>query len=70
MLVVADSSPLIVLIHIGHVEILSQLFGTVLIPPAISAELRNEKRPPVIHSNREPSRLWIDKDTFQFSAVA
>jgi len=63
-------SPLIVLINIGQIEILSQLFGAVLIPPVISAELRNEKQPPVIHSNREPSCLWIDKDTFQFSAVA
>ena len=70
MLVVADSSPLIVLINIGHIEILSQLFGTVLIPPVISAELRNEKRPPVIHSNRVPPRPWIDKDPFQISAIA
>ena len=37
MLVVADSSPLIALINIGHIEILPQLFGTVIIPPTVGA---------------------------------
>jgi predicted nucleic acid-binding protein len=35
MLVVADSSPLIALINVGHIDILPQLFGTVIIPPAV-----------------------------------
>lgn len=39
MIVVADSSPLIVLVNIGHIEILSALFGEVFIPPQIAAEL-------------------------------
>jgi predicted nucleic acid-binding protein len=59
MLVVADSSPLIVLINIGHIEILPRLFGTVLIPPAISAELRNEKRPKAIRSFIENPPAWL-----------
>jgi len=49
---------------------LNGLTDKLRIVAAISAELRNEKQPPVIHSNREPSRPWIDKDTFKFSAFA
>lgn len=45
MIVVADSSPLIVLVSIGQLEILSALFGEVFIPPQIAAELSEAKRP-------------------------
>lgn len=37
MIVVADSSPLIVLVNIGHIEILPALFHEVFIPPQIAA---------------------------------
>ena len=39
MIVVADSSPFIVLIAIGHLGVLPQLYGKVLIPPEVAAEL-------------------------------
>jgi predicted nucleic acid-binding protein len=45
MIVVADSSPLIVLVNIGHVQILPTLFQEVFIPPQIAAELADPKRP-------------------------
>lgn len=48
MLVVADSSPLIVLIQIGHIEVLPALFGQVVVPPAVLAELRSPHRPPEV----------------------
>ena len=48
MLVVADSSPLIVLIKIERIELLPKLFKEVLIPPAISMELRAPTRPQVV----------------------
>jgi predicted nucleic acid-binding protein len=44
MLVVADSSPLIVLVQIGHIEVLPKLFGQIVIPPAVAAELRSSHR--------------------------
>ena len=44
MIVVADSSPLIALINIGHVDVLPQLFGQVIIPPEISVELNAPNR--------------------------
>jgi predicted nucleic acid-binding protein len=45
MIVVADSSPLIVLVNIGQIQILPALFGAVIIPPQIAAELSDGKRP-------------------------
>ena len=45
MIVVADSSPLIVLVNIGQIQILPALFATVIIPPQIAAELSDAKRP-------------------------
>ena len=36
--VVADASPLIALDHLGHLDLLRELFGTVLIPPAVARE--------------------------------
>ncbi len=40
MLVVADTSPIIALIQIGHVEILPSLFDRVMIPTQVTDELR------------------------------
>lgn len=44
MIVVADSSPLIVLINIGHIDVLPRLFGQVIIPPEVSVELNAPTR--------------------------
>jgi predicted nucleic acid-binding protein len=52
MLVVADSSPLIVLINIGLIDILPDLFGKVIIPPEVATELAQDKRP-------QPVRAFI-----------
>jgi predicted nucleic acid-binding protein len=59
MLVVADSSPLIARISIGHINILPQLFGTVIIPPAVGAELRDVKRPQAIRSFIVRPPTWL-----------
>jgi len=40
VIVVSDTSPLTALISIGKAEVLRSLFGEVLIPPAVYAELR------------------------------
>jgi len=39
MIVVADTSPFVALIKIGHVHILSQLFVSVVVPPEVMSEL-------------------------------
>jgi hypothetical protein len=43
--VVADTSPLIALQQIGHLDLLQTLFGTVLIPSAVAAEALSVDRP-------------------------
>ena len=48
MLVVADSSPIILLIIIGQIEVLPKLFKQVVIPPEVSAELLHSKRPQAV----------------------
>jgi predicted nucleic acid-binding protein len=44
MIIVADSSPFVVLVAIGHVDALPLLFGEVFIPPEVESELRSAKR--------------------------
>jgi predicted nucleic acid-binding protein len=39
-LVVSDTSPIRALAHLGRVELLRDLFGEVLVPPAVAEELR------------------------------
>ena len=40
MLVVSDTSPICALAHLNHLDLLGRLFGEVLVPPAVAAELR------------------------------
>jgi predicted nucleic acid-binding protein len=59
MIVVADSSPLIVLVNIGHIEILPALFGEVFIPPQIAAELSEAKRPHPVRNFIAGKPAWL-----------
>jgi predicted nucleic acid-binding protein len=61
MLVVADSSPLIVLIQIRQIDVLSALFGEVVIPPEVSAELRDSKRPRAVHEFLVSQPVWLSE---------
>ncbi len=42
MIVVSDTSPINYLLEIGHIDVLSKLFGTIVIPTAVFAELKAE----------------------------
>lgn len=59
MIVVADSSPLSHLIRIGHVEILSKLFGHVLIPTKVAAELAHSKAPDMVREFMAKPPDWL-----------
>lgn len=59
MLVVADSSPLIVLINIGHVELLPRLFGEVVVPPAVVEELKQLRRPQAVRDFAASLPAWF-----------
>jgi predicted nucleic acid-binding protein len=48
MIVVADSSPLIVLATIGHQDVLCTLFQQVVVPPEVASELASPKRAEVV----------------------
>lgn len=50
MIVVADASPFIGLIKIGHIDVLPRLFGNIYIPLEVAAELRAPARPPAVLS--------------------
>jgi predicted nucleic acid-binding protein len=52
MIVVADTSPINYLILIGHIDVLAQLYGEVVIPPAVQQELHAPLAPAVV-------REWI-----------
>ena len=42
-IVVSDTSPIRALVHLGHVAVLRNLFGSVLIPPAVVSELEQPR---------------------------
>ena len=48
MIVVADSSPLHYLILLEQTELLRRLYGEVLIPDTVAAELRAPASPPAV----------------------
>ncbi len=50
--VISNSSPFIGLEHLGHLDLLEQLFGNVIIPPAVSHELAPRVLPPWVVENQ------------------
>jgi predicted nucleic acid-binding protein len=52
MIVIADTTPVNYLVLIQAVEVLPRLFGQVLIPPAVFAELKDMETP-------SPVRAWL-----------
>jgi predicted nucleic acid-binding protein len=61
MLVVADSSPLVALINIGHVAVLPALFGQVIIPPEVAAELHQPNRPQGVRDFLASGQAWLEE---------
>ena len=59
MIVVADSSPLVALTNIGHIDVLPKLFGQVVIPPEISAELNQPSRPQAVRDLIASPPDWL-----------
>lgn len=59
MLVIADISPLIVLVNIGHVEVLPKLFGRIVIPPAVAQELTFPPRPQAVRDFAATPPPWL-----------
>lgn len=63
MIVVADTSPFVVLANIGHLDILPALFGKVLVPPEVVAELNSPDRPQVVRIWAAALPPWVEVQT-------
>jgi predicted nucleic acid-binding protein len=51
VIIVSDTSPIANLIVVGHVDLLSQLFGVIVIPDVVYLELlANGENHPVTHT--------------------
>ncbi len=57
MIVVADTSPINYLVLIGSIDVLEPLYGRVLVPDAVVAELNGTKAPALV-------RAWIAQPPF------
>lgn len=60
MLVVADTSPLNYLVWIGFPDLLPKLYGGVIIPPEVRAELLAPDAPPVVKAWAENLPNWVE----------
>lgn len=60
MIIISDSSPLVVLINIGRTDLLPTLFGRVLVPPEVQAELSSPKRPEAVRAFAASPPPWLE----------
>ena len=60
MIVVADTSPLNYLVLIGETDLLCQLYGRVLIPPAVLSELQDLGAPSVVIAWIKLCPAWLE----------
>jgi predicted nucleic acid-binding protein len=60
VIIISDSSPLIVLVKIGRVELLHALFGRVLVPPEVRDELGYPKRPDAVRAFVASPPAWLE----------
>lgn len=60
MLIVSDTTPLRYLIEIGEVHILESLFGSVIIPQRVCAELQGSRTPPQVSQWINAPPPWLE----------
>jgi predicted nucleic acid-binding protein len=60
MIVVADSSPLVVLVNVGCVEVLPALFNRIVIPNEVAAELASPRRTEGVRAFVASPRPWLE----------
>lgn len=58
-LVVSDTSPLSLLVRVGHPDVLPALYHRVVIPPAVAAELAHPKSPPAVRAFAAATPPWL-----------
>lgn len=60
MIVVSDTSPLNYLVQIGKVDVLSHLFGKIVIPIAVHEELSHEGAPQQVRDWLSSAPEWLE----------
>jgi predicted nucleic acid-binding protein len=60
MIVIADTSPINYLVLIGHIEVLPQLYGRILIPLAVSEELLHTRTPESVRDWFRSAPEWLE----------
>ena len=60
MIIISNTTPLHYLIIIGEVEILHQLFGQVIVPQAVMAELQHQQTPAHVRNWISNRPAWLD----------
>jgi len=58
--VVADTSPLNYLVLIGHIDVLHRLYGRVLVPSEVLAELTDARAPQQVREWIQPLPEWVE----------
>ena len=59
MIVISDSTPLIALVNIAYVDVLQQMFGSVIVPAAVARELGDSKRPQAVQEFIASPPTWL-----------
>ena len=59
-LVISDTTPLNYLILIGQIEVLPQLFGRLIVPPAVIREMQHPKAPPAVSTWAGALPAWVE----------
>jgi predicted nucleic acid-binding protein len=60
MVVVADTSPINYLVLIDQIELLTRLYGRILIPPAVLAELTHPLAPKPVRDWASDTPKWLE----------
>ena len=58
--IVSDATPLNYLVVIAAADVLPQLYGRVLIPPAVRAELDHPNTPSAVRERLATSPAWLE----------
>jgi predicted nucleic acid-binding protein len=61
MIVVADTSPVNYLVLIDQGELLHQLYGEAVLPPAVHAELTAKNTPEKVKAWLDGGRRWLQR---------
>jgi predicted nucleic acid-binding protein len=59
MIVIADTSPIIALVNIGHIDVLARMFGAVVVPTAVAFELADARRPQKVRDFIASPPAWL-----------